>query len=187
LCENKSFIEKQMDALLTASKWEILSILSVNPSAPLEIAKTLQTSIANVSQQLRLLEAAGLIVRKKIPNSQAGKPRALYSITEEFCLISVVTQGFAQRSHITLSANQAFVSRSFLYDEAGLALIKWFFSLETIPKRIHLKRIDEKNVHLEVQLGPKASQRVAVKIGENEYTIHIEFIQQPSSDSKVLY
>lgn len=65
------------------SKWDILKELSKSPKSPLEIATILKTSVANISQQLRLLEALGLVSKSKLQNSLKGKPRMQYFITSE--------------------------------------------------------------------------------------------------------
>lgn len=48
--------------------------------SPMQLAKRLQTSIPNISQQLRILEAYGLVEKTRIPNAKRGKPRLVYSI-----------------------------------------------------------------------------------------------------------
>lgn len=176
-----------MDALLTTAKWEILRILSHRPSSPLEIAKTLQTTIANVSQQLRLLEAAGLVTRNRVPNSQAGKPRALYSITENICSLAIITDGFAERTQISLSPTQAFLARALLYESAGIALTKWFFALEKLPKALYLKSIADTIITVEAVPGPGESQETTITVDSKSYTITMEVVQQASPESTVLY
>lgn len=170
---------------ITSSKWEILNILAQKPSAPLEIAKTLQTTIANVSQQLRLLEAAGLVTRKKVPNSQAGKPRALFSLKEDFCDIIIVTKDSADKRHIKLTPKQAFLSKTILYEEAGLALAKWFLNQKSVQKPLYLKEIQNNKILLESTPGPKEKVQEKIEINEQEYHIEIQFVQQ--SNGKVLY
>lgn len=170
---------------ITASKWEILQIIAHRPSAPLEIAKTLKTTIANVSQQLRLLEAAGLVTRKKIPNSQAGKPRALFSITKEFCDITIVTKENAQRKQIDLTPIQAFISKTLIQGEPGIALAKWFLLQEEPPKTLYLKSINGQHISIEATPGPKTPIVETIALQGKQYTISIEFVQQPSTQEKL--
>ncbi|HIH23981.1 TPA: helix-turn-helix transcriptional regulator, partial [Candidatus Woesearchaeota archaeon] len=68
------------ETLFTATKWEILKQLETGERSPVELAKAMQSSIANVSQQLRLLEMAGLVTSRRISNRDKDKPRILYSI-----------------------------------------------------------------------------------------------------------
>ena len=66
------------ETLFTASKWHILKQLETQPRSPLELARICETSIANVSQQLRLLEMAGLVKTKRVSN-RAGVSASLAS------------------------------------------------------------------------------------------------------------
>ena len=54
-----------LETLLTNTKWEIIELLSKESLSPLELSKKLNTTIANISQQLRLLETANLIKKQK--------------------------------------------------------------------------------------------------------------------------
>ena len=164
---------------ITASKWDILNIIAQKPSAPLEIAKTLQTSIANVSQQLRLLEAAGLVTRKRVSNSQPGKPRALFSLSRDFCDISVLSDGFAEKKQLTLNKESGFVARALLYEELGLVLIKWFFRQSEYPFKLYLSHVTENTIYLEASPGPGTEKKESIKYKEKEYIIHILYVQQP--------
>jgi len=55
----------ETDYLLSSARWDILKIISEKPSSPIQIAEKLNTTVSHVSQQLRLLEAAGLVTKKK--------------------------------------------------------------------------------------------------------------------------
>ena len=73
----------EIELFFSNSKWEILSELSKNPKSPLELANIFKTSVANISQQLRLMEAAGVISKTKLSNFEKGKPRTHYNIKED--------------------------------------------------------------------------------------------------------
>ena len=53
------------EELLTKSKWSILKELSKGEKSAVEIAKKTDQSIANVTQQLKLLEAYNLVKKGK--------------------------------------------------------------------------------------------------------------------------
>ena len=104
----------EQEILFTTSKWEILSEIAKKPSAPLGIAKTLNTTIANVSQQLRLLEAAGLVKKRRLANVEPGMPRALYSLTKDFCFLSVIANGVAKKQLLEVTPLQVSSARCWL-------------------------------------------------------------------------
>ena len=92
-----------IETLLTGSKWEIIQSLSKESLSPLELAKRLNTTIANISQQLRLLQAANLIKKQKTGHAAKGKPRTLFSLAEDYALIIVFTKGFTEKKLVKLS------------------------------------------------------------------------------------
>ena len=47
-----------LETLLTSTKWDILEMIAKKPMSPIELSKILNTTIANISQQLRLLQKA---------------------------------------------------------------------------------------------------------------------------------
>ena len=55
----------EVDVFLGNQRWKILEFLAHKPSSPSEVSKHIKTSVAYVSQQLKLLEVAGLIVKEK--------------------------------------------------------------------------------------------------------------------------
>ncbi len=95
-----------IETLLTGTKWEILKLLSEKKLSPLEIAKKLNTTIANISQQVRLLQTAGLVKKEKTSAVKAGKPRALFSISHDYAMIIVFSEGFAEKKLIKLTKEQ---------------------------------------------------------------------------------
>ena len=96
----------EIETLLTGSKWEIIELLSIKPSSPSEISEKLETTIANISQQLRLLETAGLINKKRTHSAKPGKPRMLFSLSDDFAFITIIAKGKAQKKLIKISQKQ---------------------------------------------------------------------------------
>ncbi|MEM2139161.1 MAG: ArsR family transcriptional regulator [Candidatus Woesearchaeota archaeon] len=77
----------EFETLFSSTRWEILKTLSEKKLSPIELADKLKTTSANISQQLRLLELAGLIKSEKLSNSDKGKPRIVYSLAGDFSFI----------------------------------------------------------------------------------------------------
>jgi len=93
-------------SLLTGTKWDMIELLSKKSSSPSDLASALNTTIANISQQIRLLETAGLVKRERSGQGKPGKPRVLFSIADDFCLITFFSEGFARKKLLKLSKEQ---------------------------------------------------------------------------------
>ena len=91
------------DLFLTPPRWEILQIIAEKPSSPVEISEKLNTTVSYVSQQLKLLDAANLLVKEKTGAVKKGKPRTLFSLSNELLYISALTKKFSQKKLIYLT------------------------------------------------------------------------------------
>jgi DNA-binding Lrp family transcriptional regulator len=89
---------------IAGSKWQILKILSKNPQTPKQLADKLGTTIANVSQQLKLLEAYGFLKKvraDKGPNSRKLKDlRVMYTLIKGKTWLINVAPGSVKRKEI---------------------------------------------------------------------------------------
>ena len=92
--------------LLTGTKWDIIELLSKQELSPTEIAKKLNTTIANISQQLRLLQTAGLVKKQRTQTAKPGKPRVLFSIAEDYCFIMLFSKGSAKKKLLKMTPEQ---------------------------------------------------------------------------------
>lgn len=90
----------EIESILTNSKWEIIKELSKNPKSPIELATQFKTTIANISQQLKLLEAWGIVSKTKISNSEKGKPRMQYYILADLNYIIKISKNCATKQLI---------------------------------------------------------------------------------------
>lgn len=95
-----------IETLLTGTKWEILRLIAKEKLSPSEIAKRLNTTIANISQQIRLLQTAGLVTKERTSAVKAGKPRTLFSIAQDYALVIMFSDGFAEKKLIRLTKEQ---------------------------------------------------------------------------------
>lgn len=69
------------------SKWKILTELAKSSSSPTDLAKRTGTTVANISVQLKLLEALGFVDIEKLTNTRKGEARKLYSQKKQFCYL----------------------------------------------------------------------------------------------------
>ena len=95
-----------IESLFTDQKWNILQALSSEPQSPLQLSLKLNTTIANISQQLKLLEAVNLVKKEKVRNRDKGKPRTLFSLVEEYALLIPTTKHFAQKKLFKITSHQ---------------------------------------------------------------------------------
>lgn len=68
-----------VEQLLTGSRWEILQALATRPLSTSELAARLHTSSANVSQQLKQLEIAGIVKRTRAQGRRVHYEYAIVS------------------------------------------------------------------------------------------------------------
>jgi DNA-binding transcriptional ArsR family regulator len=132
------------ETLFTASKWEILKQLEREARSPLELAKLCSTSIANVSQQLRLLEMAGLVKAQRIPNRDKDKPRILYSLAGNLSYVIATSGQFVEKKVLHLSDYNKIIMRIWFYDKPELhyALEKAFWKMEENLEKMAFIAID---------------------------------------------
>jgi DNA-binding MarR family transcriptional regulator len=107
----------ETETLFTSTKWEVLKTLSDKPQSPLQIAQTLNTSIANVSQQLRLLELAGLVWKKRLPREKEDR-RILYSIKSQKLYAVLIAKKRAQKAFIELDERKSALISSWMIEDS---------------------------------------------------------------------
>ncbi|MBN1156160.1 helix-turn-helix transcriptional regulator [Candidatus Woesearchaeota archaeon] len=120
----------ELETLFTSSKWEIMKRISQEKESPLQIAQHLNTTIANISQQLRLLEMAGLIKKERLSNRASGKPRMLFSLKEDFAYLITCTKEGVNKKLIPLDLYQKIILNIFITQNSELEKIASEFYLE---------------------------------------------------------
>lgn len=91
-----------LDSFLGEKRWEILKFIAEKPSSPLELSEELSTTVSYISQQLKLLEALGIISKTKTGSAEKGKPRNLYSISSEFVHLTILSNDFSEKKVLHL-------------------------------------------------------------------------------------
>lgn len=181
----------EKEILFTTSKWDIIQEIAKSPQAPLGIAKILNTTIANVSQQLRLLEAAGLVKKRRIANVGAGQPRALFSLSDDFVFMSLASRGLAKKKLLNISKLQVAVSRVWLLEIAESdVLVKFLYTHEDLLKRVgemYLVSIKDNKVSLEATNSTLASEKITLDFGGTKYTFIISSVKEPSKNAELIY
>ncbi|MBN2453953.1 winged helix-turn-helix transcriptional regulator [Candidatus Woesearchaeota archaeon] len=96
----------ELAPMFVEQRWNILQQLSKKSLSPLQLAGMTKTTIANMSQQLRLLEAANLVKKERVPNRDKGQPRTLFSLNDDYAYIVSLMDEFAEKKLIKLSGSQ---------------------------------------------------------------------------------
>lgn len=91
----------EFEPLLNPTRWGILESIVKGPATISEIAERLQTSVPNVSQQARYLEAMGLLTKRSRPAKGRGKPRTEYQLKREIAFLACVHKGLAAKRVLT--------------------------------------------------------------------------------------
>ena len=103
-----------LETLLTGTKWDIIELLAQSKFSPSELAKKLNTTIANISQQLRLLQTAGLIKKKRTGSGKPGKPRMLFSLSNNYAFVIVFSDGFSEKKLVSISDKERTVLKQMM-------------------------------------------------------------------------
>ena len=134
-----------VDSFLAMPKWDILQIISERPSSPIEIAQITKTTVSYVSQQLKLLEAVGIVAKTKTGAFEKGKPRNVYSVREDFVHFTVLAQGYAEKKKLLLSDHHKTVLRIWMLSDDSLPV-----PLEKICLQLDSVLTDTVSVFLDV-------------------------------------
>ncbi|MBD3252177.1 ArsR family transcriptional regulator [Candidatus Pacearchaeota archaeon] len=120
------------DSFLTSPRWEILQIIAEKPSSPIEIAEKLNTTVSYASQQLKLLDAAGLLIKEKTGAAEKGKPRTLFGLSGELVYLSVLMKKNSIKKLIHLDEHHKRILKIWLSVDFSLHyyIEKLFWKLE---------------------------------------------------------
>jgi predicted transcriptional regulator len=108
------------DLYFGSPRWRILEIIAREPSSPVEISLQIQTSVSYVSQQLKLLEAAGLVVKKRTGTVDKGKPRTVYSLSKELFHLTLLSNQLSAKKLIYLTEFHKTILRIWLLEDSEL-------------------------------------------------------------------
>lgn len=89
--------------MLSNNKWQLIKEIAEKSQSPTELAERTETSISNVTQQLKLLEAYGIVRKEKSQEKNSiGKPKAIYSLNHEFVYATLLAHGKAEKKYFKL-------------------------------------------------------------------------------------
>lgn len=193
-----------LETLFVESRWNALKHLCEHDYSPLELADKLNTSISNISQQLRFLEMAGLVQKSRIQNRDKGKPRALFSLVGNYLYLVAVTKTIASKKLIFLSEHQQMILNIWLLENKELHyyLEKFYWKLEDQFRDLRAIAFDLLNKNLRalviVESLEGREKKGVVKIAKGDATKEIDYtlfteeefthrLQSSSDDIYALY
>jgi hypothetical protein len=92
----------EIESVFFDSKWHILTELSHSSLSPTELAEKTGTSLANISTQLRLLEALDFVKKERLTNTGKGEARKIYSLKKDFAYLILVTKAAVGKRTLNL-------------------------------------------------------------------------------------
>jgi len=104
----------EIESLFGGTRWEMIQLLSKGPMSPNELASSLGTSAANVSQQLRLVELGSIVKSERA--RMAGKARVEYTIASDVAYLIFASNGHAEKKMLEEDLYHTYMVRSFLAD-----------------------------------------------------------------------
>jgi predicted transcriptional regulator len=122
----------EIESLFSSTRWEILKALSQEKLSPIELAEKMKTTSANISQQLRLLELAGLVKSEKTSNSEKGKPRIIYSLVGDSSFIILTSPNFVDKKMLPLSHYHKYMLKTMFVDNFDIqsSLAELYFKIK---------------------------------------------------------
>jgi predicted transcriptional regulator len=108
------------DMFLTSPRWEILQLIAEKPASPVELAQKLKTTVSYISQQLKLLDAAGVVKKERTGAVERGKPRTLFSISNELAYLTVLSSGFSNKKLLKVDEHHKAILKIWMVEDVSL-------------------------------------------------------------------
>lgn len=127
----------EAETILTGARWNLLKLIANHPRTIKELAELTNTSMANIVQQLRILELAGVVrpIKRRLGR---GKPSTLYTLGNKAITIAI-TPFYAEKRVITPTPLESAILRLMMINDSNrLTLLRKILSLD---KKI-LSKID---------------------------------------------
>jgi len=169
------------DLFLSSPRWEILQIVAEKPSSPIEIAEKLGTTVSYISQQMKLLDAAGLVLKEKTGAVEKGKPRSLFSLSKELVYLSALTNEFSNKKLVHLTDHHKQIIKIWLVKDSSLHyyLEKLFLKLEENLQEIEGIFLDiEEGKMFIISTDKKLEHKIKSFVARFDRKIGVEFVSK---------
>jgi DNA-binding transcriptional ArsR family regulator len=128
---------QEIPDILTSSRWQLLKELAQEEQSATELADTLGTSVSNVTQQLKILEAYNIIISRKSVEKVVGKPKIIYSIKDDIVYAAMLKNGKAEKKIFKLEGFNGFLYNMIFTTGAddSFYILKFMLKHEELLKR----------------------------------------------------
>lgn len=171
----------QFDGLFTDQRWNILQHLATQKYSPMELSKITKTTSANISQQLRLLEMARIVKKERVATRDKGKPRMLFSLSNEFFYVVTLMKNRADKRFLNLTEHQRAILSIWLMENTGNRYIleKLYWKLEPFFSKIKVIAVHQGKDLQEVLIVSDDLKELEKKLFFKEFEkVKINFIPE---------
>lgn len=140
-----------MENILSKTRWKILKSISQGNHTTEAIARSLHQSQPNINQNLRLIEAYGLITVHQETKSTVGKPKNTYHIKGRIASVTLLDKTTTIKRTISSTAKQQMLLHLlFLEEKIQQSILQYLFSNPEILDHcsIAYMRDEEKEIHV---------------------------------------
>lgn len=171
----------ELGTLFTEQKWNILRCLSQEQLSPMQLSERLDSTMANISQQLKLLEAAKLVKKQKIKNRDKGKPRSLFSLTDDYVFLTSAMNQFAGKKLLKATRHHKVMLKIWFLEnqDTQYQLQKLYWNLEPDLDQIDSILVNETTDAITIVSQNKALSNKVKQLGAN-----IKVVSKQSTDSE---
>jgi hypothetical protein len=126
-----------IESLFSESKWDIISSLAHDDLSPSQLADITKTSPANISTQLRLLQAMDIVESERLNNVGKGEARKQYSLKKDFAYLVLASKTSVGKKLIRLDGDIApfFIFWMITDSKTTLELMKYYCKHEKTLKK----------------------------------------------------
>jgi hypothetical protein len=123
--------------IFLSGKWSLLKAIAEAPQSPSDLALNTGTSLSNVIQQLKLLEAYRIVRKERSEEKNSGKPRMIYYLNVELAYAIVLKNGMAEKKVFYVDhGNEMFFNIFFrMSQEDVMFMLKFSFKYEEVLKK----------------------------------------------------
>ena len=159
--------------MFVEQRWNILHSLSQQDRSPLQLAQSLNTTMANISQQLRLLEASHLVTKHKIKNRDKGLPRSIFSLKDNHVYFVSGMHNHSEKKLATVSAYEKIILKIWFLDnnDIQMPLQRLLWHLKPFLTSIATIAFDQEKDRVLVVSDSKDVARITEKNDEIEAKI----------------
>ncbi len=128
---------QEIPDIFNNNRWAILKELSKGEQSATDLAETLKTSVSNITQQLKLLEAYNIIIKRKSDEKAVGKPKTIYKIKDEFVYAAMLKNGRAEKRLFKLEGFNGFIHNMIFTTgpDDSFYILKFMLKHEEVLKR----------------------------------------------------